>query len=56
MTDSNWLIRNAELVSDGRRFQADLRIRKGRIERIDAGLSVQPGEQVIDAAGRRVTG
>ncbi|MCC7255576.1 MAG: amidohydrolase family protein, partial [Dokdonella sp.] len=51
MTDSNWLIRNAELVSDGRRFQADLRIRKGRIERIDAGLSVQPGEQVIDAAG-----
>ncbi|MBX3688859.1 dihydroorotase [Dokdonella sp.] len=53
MTDSDarWLIRNAELVSDGRRFHADLRIRNGRIERIDAGLSAQPGEQVIDAAG-----
>ena len=50
MTD--WLITNAELVNEGRRFHADLRMRNGRIERIDAQLTVQPGERVLDATGR----
>ncbi len=49
MTD--WLIRNAELVNEGRRFVADLRIRGDRIEAIGAGLVAHPNEQVFDAAG-----
>ena len=46
-----WLIKNAELVNEGRRRQADLRIRDGRIERIDAGLRARDGERVFDASG-----
>ncbi len=50
MTDH--LIVNAELVNEGRRFHADLRIRNGRIEQIGAGLSARAGETVLDANGR----
>jgi len=50
MTD--WLITNAELVNEGRRYHADLRIRDGRIERIDGSLAVRAGERVLDANGR----
>lgn len=46
------LIQNAVLVSDGRVFEADLRVRGERIERIDSGLSAQDGETVLDARGR----
>lgn len=49
MTD--WLIRNAELVNEGRRFHADLRIRGQRIDEIGNGLNARAGEQVFDAAG-----
>ncbi|MBB5207030.1 dihydroorotase [Chiayiivirga flava] len=49
---SDWLIRNARLVNEGRQFDADLRIRGGRIERIDGNLDARPGEQVLDAHGR----
>jgi dihydroorotase len=49
---SDWLIRNARLVNEGREFEADLRVRGDRIETIGAGLAARPGEQVMDAAGR----
>jgi dihydroorotase len=48
---SHWLIRNAELVNEGRRFHADLRICGERIEEIGAGLANRSDEQVFDAAG-----
>ncbi len=48
----DWLIVNALLVNEGRRFAADMRIREGRIERIDANLEAKPGEPVFDARGR----
>jgi dihydroorotase len=48
---TEWLIKHAELVNEGRRFQADLRIKDGRIETIGETLAPQPGEQVIDATG-----
>ncbi|HET6805834.1 MAG TPA: dihydroorotase [Frateuria sp.] len=48
---TDWLIKNAELVNEGRRFHADLRIKGGRIEGIAGDLDARPGEQVIDAAG-----
>ena len=47
----DWLIKNAELVNEGRRFHADLRVSKGRIESIGGTLDSRPGEQVIDASG-----
>jgi len=46
-----WLIRDAELVNEGRRFHADLRVRNGRIETIAGELTVRAGEQVFEAAG-----
>jgi dihydroorotase len=49
---SDWLIRNARLVNEGREFDADLRVRGNRIDQIGAGLQARPGEQVMDAAGR----
>ncbi|MFZ1392697.1 MAG: dihydroorotase [Dokdonella sp.] len=49
---NDWLITNAHLVNEGRRFDADVRVRNGRIERIDAQIAAAPNEQVFDAAGR----
>ena len=46
-----WLIKNAELVNEGRRFHADLRIRGDRIEQIGGDLAARAGEQVFDASG-----
>ncbi|MBB5016291.1 dihydroorotase [Rehaibacterium terrae] len=48
---SAWLITNATLVNEGRRFEADLRVRDDRIEQIGGGLSARPGERVYDASG-----
>ncbi|WP_300621461.1 dihydroorotase [Dokdonella sp.] len=45
------LIVNAELVNEGRRFHADLRIRNGRIEQIGSQLAAHAGEAVFDANG-----
>ena len=50
MTD--WLIINAELVNEGRRFHADVRVRNGRIDRIGTGLAAGAGERVFDAEGQ----
>jgi dihydroorotase len=47
----DWLIKNAELVNEGRRFHADLRVKNGRIDAIAGDLDARPGEQVIDASG-----
>ncbi len=49
---SNWLIKNARLVNEGREWEGDLRIAGERIETIGAALAARPGDQVLDAAGR----
>jgi len=49
---SDWLITNADIVNEGRRFQADVRVRAGRIEAIAPSLAAQPNERVFDARGR----
>jgi dihydroorotase len=49
---NNWLIRNADIVNEGRRFQGDVRIRNGRIDAIAPALTAQAGEREFDAAGR----
>ena len=49
--DTAWLIRNATLVNEGRRWNADLRVRDGRIAAIAAGLEPLDDERLIDASG-----
>lgn len=49
---NDWLIRNADIVNEGRRFEGDVRVRDGRIEAIGPGLTARPGERVFDAEGR----
>ncbi|MGN7724774.1 dihydroorotase [Luteimonas sp. 22616] len=51
---SDTLIVNARLVNEGREFDADLRISRGRIETIGSGLAARDGETVVDANGRRL--
>ena len=47
------LIVNARLVNEGREREGDLRSEaQGRIAAIGSGLPAQPGEKVVDAAGR----
>ena len=50
MTDA-WLIKNAELINEGRRFAADVRVRGGKIATIAQDLATERDEQVIDATG-----
>jgi dihydroorotase len=50
MTDA-WLIKNAELINEGRRFTADVRVRGGKIATIAQHLATERDEQVIDATG-----
>ncbi|HLU13565.1 MAG TPA: dihydroorotase [Arenimonas sp.] len=48
---NSFLIKNAHLVNEGRVFEADLRVRGDRIEKIGPDLAALPGEPVHDAAG-----
>ena len=48
---ADWLIKHAELVNEGRRFHADLRIHGERIAEIGGDLAARTGEQAFDAAG-----
>ena len=49
---NDWLIRNADIVNEGRRLHGDLRVRDGRIDQIGGDLQAKPGERVFDAGGR----
>ncbi|HJU27285.1 MAG TPA: dihydroorotase [Rhodanobacteraceae bacterium] len=46
-----WLIKNADLINEGTRRRADVRIRDSRIDEIGNGLRPFTGEQVLDASG-----
>src|SRR5215469_3812181 len=49
---NDWLITNADIVNEGRRFPGDVRIRAGRIEAIAPSLTAQSNERGFDARGR----
>ena len=51
MSEPRWLITNALLVNEGRTFHADLRVRDGRIDKIERGISAAADDVVIDASG-----
>jgi dihydroorotase len=46
-----WLIKNAELINENRRFNGDVRIADGLIQTIGNNLTPREGEQVVDATG-----
>ncbi len=48
---SRTLLVNGTLVNEGRVFESDVLLDGDRIDRIDAGLSAGPGDEVIDASG-----
>jgi dihydroorotase len=48
---ANYIIRNAQLVNEGKIFNADVLIKNDRIERIDTGLGVNFNAEEIDAEG-----
>jgi dihydroorotase len=49
---NDWLIRNADIVNEGRRFEGDVRVRAGRIDAIGGNLSGRAGAREFDARGR----
>ncbi len=49
---NHWLIRNAQIVNEGRNFSGDVRIRHGRIDAIADHLTSRADEQPFDARGR----
>ena len=46
------LIQNGEIVTDGRRFRADVLVEGDTIARIGTGIVAPEGAEVIDAAGK----
>ncbi len=54
MADDSLLITNARLVNEGLVREGDLRIRGGRIDTMGPRLAAEPGERVLDAAGRHL--
>lgn len=50
---SKYLIQNAQLINEGRKYQADLRISEGKIQQIsEKGLMPQTDEKLIDGKGK----
>ena len=49
----SWLIRNAQLVNEGRTFPADVLVRDGLLERVaEEGINAVVGVKEVDAQGR----
>lgn len=48
---STLLIRNAQLVNEGKQYHADVLIKNGFIEKIDTNGIAMPADRVIDATG-----
>ena len=47
----NYLIKNAQIVNEGKIISSDVFIKNERIERIDPNISVKEKVEIIDAAG-----
>lgn len=48
----NYLIKNAQIINEGKTFESDLLIKNGRIEKIAPDISVKEKITEIDAAGQ----
>lgn len=54
MAKNSLLITNARLVNENRIFDADLRVRDGRIDAIGSSLTATDTDEVLDARGRHL--
>ncbi len=48
------LVKNGKIINEGRRYEGDLLIRSGRIEKIDRSISVSHRTDILDAQGKIV--
>lgn len=51
---TNYVLKNAQIVNEGRIISADLRIENGRIAKIAADISPAAGDVVLDVKGKHV--
>lgn len=51
---SNYLLKNAKIVNEGQIVEGDIRISKGRIDKIASSISPQGNEEIIDLSGKHV--
>ncbi len=51
---SAYLLKNGQIVNEGKITTGDIRIKNGRIEKIGTGISPEGNEQVIDLQGKHV--
>jgi len=50
----NYVLKNGQIVNEGKIFVADIRIVKGKIEKIASEITEQAGDHVIDLSGKHV--
>ncbi|MFM6947506.1 MAG: dihydroorotase [Aquirufa sp.] len=51
---STYLLKNGQIVNEGKIIQADLRIYNGRIDRIDSSIQARGDEKIIDLNGKHI--
>ncbi|MHA8098116.1 dihydroorotase [Aquirufa aurantiipilula] len=51
---SNYLLKNAKIVNEGQIVEGDIRISKGRIDKMASSISPQGNEEIIDLSGKHV--
>ena len=51
---TNYVLKNAQIVNEGKIFASDIRIAGGRIAKIAADITPASGDQVIDLSGKHI--
>lgn len=51
---TNYVLKNAQIVNEGRIFPSDIRISDGRIAKIAIDISPAPGDSVLDLMGKHI--
>jgi len=51
---TNYVLKNAQIVNEGKIFASDIRIAGGRIAKIAADITPAPGDQLIDLSGKHI--
>ena len=51
---TNYVLKNAQIVNEGKIFASDIRIAGGRIAKIAADITPAPGDQIIDLSGKHI--
>jgi dihydroorotase len=51
---TKFLLKNAQIVNEGKTINSDLRIENGRISKIAPNLSPLPDEVILDLSGKHI--